>query len=65
IFIYDAFVTFDREVACFWPAERTGASLLFYANKWIALTSYVMIFVPYAPLPSDKVTSLRPCHGHS
>ncbi|TFK85293.1 hypothetical protein K466DRAFT_439844, partial [Polyporus arcularius HHB13444] len=47
LFIYDAFVTFDREVAFFWTAKPTGALLLFLANKWISLTFYVLGMVSY------------------
>ncbi|KAI0695345.1 hypothetical protein C8T65DRAFT_833181 [Cerioporus squamosus] len=54
IFFYDALVTFDREVACFWTAKRTGASLLFFANKYISMTLYVMGLVQFASFPSDK-----------
>ncbi len=55
--VYVAFVTFDREVACFWTAKRTGASLLFFANRWISLTVYVLGLVQLASLPSDKVSA--------
>ncbi|KAI0697849.1 hypothetical protein C8T65DRAFT_18165 [Cerioporus squamosus] len=48
LFIYDAFATFDREVSCFWTARWTGAPLLFFANKWISMTIYVMAFVVFA-----------------
>ncbi|KAI0714146.1 hypothetical protein C8T65DRAFT_828873 [Cerioporus squamosus] len=58
LFIYDTFVTFDREVACFWTAKRTGgASLLFFANKWINMTYYVMLLVSFISFPSDKSCS--------
>ncbi|RDX40543.1 hypothetical protein OH76DRAFT_1450645 [Lentinus brumalis] len=39
--VYEAFVTFDGEVECFWTARRTGASLLFFANRRVSLTVYV------------------------
>ncbi|TFK85672.1 hypothetical protein K466DRAFT_494308 [Polyporus arcularius HHB13444] len=55
--VYEAFVTFDREVACFWTAKRTGASLLFFANRWISLTVYVLGLVQLASLSSDKTMS--------
>ncbi|KAI0709674.1 hypothetical protein C8T65DRAFT_648844 [Cerioporus squamosus] len=58
LFIYDAFVTFDQEVAYLWAAKRTGASFLFFANKWISVTSYVMTLVTYASFPSDKSCSM-------
>ncbi|KAI0719336.1 hypothetical protein C8T65DRAFT_736674 [Cerioporus squamosus] len=54
LFIYDAFITFDQEVACVWTAKRTGASILFFANKWISITVSVMALVEFATFPSDK-----------
>ncbi|RDX47438.1 hypothetical protein OH76DRAFT_1441859, partial [Lentinus brumalis] len=58
LFIYEAFVTFDQEVACFWTAKRTGAALLFFANKWFSMLYYVMsAATTFAPFPSDKSCS--------
>ncbi|RDX54428.1 hypothetical protein OH76DRAFT_961081 [Lentinus brumalis] len=54
LFIYDACVTLDREVACFWTAKRTGPALLFFANKCISMTVYLMVFISFASSPSDK-----------
>ncbi|KAI0695876.1 hypothetical protein C8T65DRAFT_664618 [Cerioporus squamosus] len=55
LFIYDTgFLTFDREVARFWNTKRTGASLLFFANKWITITYYVLLLGTFAIFPSDK-----------
>ncbi|KAI0694554.1 hypothetical protein C8T65DRAFT_54776 [Cerioporus squamosus] len=58
LFMYDTFITFDREVACFWTAKRPGrASLLFFTNKWISMMLYVFKLVSFAFFPSDKVSS--------
>ncbi|KAI0695074.1 hypothetical protein C8T65DRAFT_758654 [Cerioporus squamosus] len=54
VFIFDAFITFDRDVACFWNTKWTGASLLFFANKWISMLFYVIAFVELASFHSDK-----------
>ncbi|RPD58179.1 hypothetical protein L227DRAFT_190595 [Lentinus tigrinus ALCF2SS1-6] len=55
LFMYDALITFDREVACFWESKWTGAPLLFFANKWISMTVYVMaLIVQFLSFPSDK-----------
>ncbi|TFK84723.1 hypothetical protein K466DRAFT_601779 [Polyporus arcularius HHB13444] len=55
LFVYDTFITFDWEVAHFWTANRfSGASILFFANKWISMTVNVMAFVELRPFPSDK-----------
>ncbi|RDX49137.1 hypothetical protein OH76DRAFT_1483353 [Lentinus brumalis] len=61
LFIYDAFVTVDREVACFWSTKRAATSLLFFSNRYISMTIYVMVMVSvlYEPFPSDK------CSPHS
>ncbi|TFK91440.1 hypothetical protein K466DRAFT_660053 [Polyporus arcularius HHB13444] len=64
LFIYDAFVTFDREVACFWAAERKGgASVLFFANRWISMTLYSLLLVQFASFPSDKLSSRGAVRG--
>ncbi|KAI0714085.1 hypothetical protein C8T65DRAFT_158970 [Cerioporus squamosus] len=55
LFIYDAFITFDREVACFWTAKRPGgASLLFFSNKWIFMTLNFTVFLSFVSFSSDK-----------
>ncbi|RDX41574.1 hypothetical protein OH76DRAFT_1489395 [Lentinus brumalis] len=60
LFIYDAFITLDRAVESFWTArpKRSGAAILFFANKWISMTIYVMDLVGFAPFPSDKAMQL-------
>ncbi|RDX48637.1 hypothetical protein OH76DRAFT_1404561 [Lentinus brumalis] len=58
LFIYDACVTFDREVTCFWITRWTGASLLFFAYKWISMAVYVMVLVQLATFPSDESCSM-------
>ncbi|TFK91445.1 hypothetical protein K466DRAFT_660057 [Polyporus arcularius HHB13444] len=57
VFIYDAFVTFEREVTCVWTAKRTGASLLFFANKWLLMMYYVVLLFQHATFLSDQVGS--------
>ncbi|TFK82270.1 hypothetical protein K466DRAFT_590631 [Polyporus arcularius HHB13444] len=58
LFIYEALVTSDREVACFWTAnKRSGATFLFYANRGISMTLYIMDMANFAPYPSDKSCS--------
>ncbi|RDX40349.1 hypothetical protein OH76DRAFT_1490356 [Lentinus brumalis] len=55
LFMFDTFITFDREVACFWAQKRIGGgSLLFFANKWISMTVYGMSVVAFATFSSDK-----------
>ncbi len=61
LFIYDAFVTVDREVTCFWSTKRAATSLLFFSNKYISMTVYVMAMVSvlYEPFPSDQVSLMN------
>ncbi|KAI0697813.1 hypothetical protein C8T65DRAFT_743017 [Cerioporus squamosus] len=54
LFIYETFVTFEQEVACFWTYERAAASVLFFANKWSYMTVSVTNLVQLASFPSDK-----------
>ncbi|TFK78614.1 hypothetical protein K466DRAFT_446181, partial [Polyporus arcularius HHB13444] len=62
LFLYDTFLTFDQEVAYFWTTKRiSGATLLFFANKWISMTVFVMSLVGFAFFHSDKVRSLNDC----
>ncbi len=56
LFIYDTFISFDREVTCFWTAQRTSASFLFFANKWISMILYITALVDFAYFSSDKVS---------
>ncbi len=66
LFLYDTVLTFDGEVTYFWTAKRIGgASLLFFANKWISMTVYLMSLVKFASFFSDKVSSLSQSHGKS
>ncbi len=66
LFIYDTFLTFDREVAYFWTPKRvSGAALLFFANKWISMMVYVIALVEFASFPSNKVSSLSLSYGKS
>lgn len=43
----------------FWTAKRTGGSLLFFANKCIFVSFYVLLLVAFAPFPSEKVCQPR------
>ncbi len=67
LFIYDAVVTFDQEVAYFWGAGWSGASLLFFANKGISLILYALVLVELASFPSDEVRDhpLQSCHAET
>ncbi|RPD73256.1 hypothetical protein L226DRAFT_106387 [Lentinus tigrinus ALCF2SS1-7] len=51
--IYEAIITFDREVACFWTRNLkwSGASLLFFANKYITVALHTVNMVSFAQFP--------------
>ena len=53
------FLTFEREVAVFWSGEWSGASFLFFANKWISAAQYVMDCVGYASLFAAHVSQME------
>ncbi|TFK87792.1 hypothetical protein K466DRAFT_586068 [Polyporus arcularius HHB13444] len=62
LFTYDSLITFDRELAYFWTAKRiSGASLLFFANKWISTMLYATAWIHFASFPSNKVSSGLHC----
>ena len=56
LFIYDALVMLDREMACFWTTPLAGAPLLFFANKCISIVVFGGELVEFAYFPSDKVS---------
>ncbi|RPD73266.1 hypothetical protein L226DRAFT_572346 [Lentinus tigrinus ALCF2SS1-7] len=58
LFLYDALITVDREVACFWTTKWSGSSLLFFANKYICVTLYIMLLFDSATFHSDKRSPL-------
>ena len=54
IFLYDWFLTIDGEMEYFWNRQVTGATILFFVNRYISLASFILTFVDYKPM-SDKV----------
>ena len=56
LFIYQAVVTLDREVACFWTFKCSGAPLLYFANKGLSMVLYVLSLIEFASIGSDKVS---------
>ena len=38
----------------FWSRQVTGATILFFVNRYISLASFILTFVDYKPM-SDKV----------
>ncbi len=54
LFIYEYFITIGEEVKYFWARKWTGASALFFLNRYVPFTLYVMEFASYASM-SDQV----------
>ena len=56
LLVYESFIILDREVTSIWYSKRTGASLLFAANKGISLIATVMLLCTFASFYSEKVS---------
>lgn len=54
VFIYEYLITIGEEAKYFWKQKSTGASALFFLNRYVPLTLYVLGFVGYASM-SDQV----------
>lgn len=50
-------MTIDREIACFWSFNRTLASSIFFANRYISLAAYIGGLVSFTQIFTDKVSS--------
>ncbi|KAI0676158.1 hypothetical protein C8Q78DRAFT_1008323 [Trametes maxima] len=61
--LYEYFVTFDLEVAYFWGRKVTGATVLFFCNRYLPLIVNVVSLVGLAPLTArgcDVMVHLSP-----
>ena len=54
--MYEYVITFDREVQLFWRGKWTGASILFFLNRYLGLLSPVLTALELVRM-SDKVRS--------
>ncbi|TBU61948.1 hypothetical protein BD310DRAFT_812246, partial [Dichomitus squalens] len=45
LFLYDFSVTYTDEVVCFWRGKWTGATVLFFLNRYVALLSTLFEFI--------------------
>ncbi|KAI0760278.1 hypothetical protein C8Q74DRAFT_1208713, partial [Fomes fomentarius] len=57
--IYDYVITFGQEVELFWTMKLTGASVLFFANRYITLTFNIMGLAALAPFSSNQVPHME------
>ncbi|TFK78717.1 hypothetical protein K466DRAFT_506844, partial [Polyporus arcularius HHB13444] len=56
--IYEAIITIDREVACFWKRQWTAAGCLFFANKYTAVALYTVNVVSFAQFSTHSTRSV-------
>lgn len=52
---YEYLLTLTREIALFWKRRLTGASVLFFLNRYIVLALHIFNFAIAGPV-SDKVS---------
>ena len=57
--IYEYLVTFSTEVQLFWAREVTGASVLFFANRYILLVYTLLALFQLLPVINTVAVSLR------
>ncbi|TFK81161.1 hypothetical protein K466DRAFT_447177, partial [Polyporus arcularius HHB13444] len=44
LYLYDYLITFPTEVACFWKARPTGATVLFFLTRYITMMVFLLKF---------------------
>ena len=54
VFMYEYFITLGEEAKYFWKRKVTGASAIFFLNRYILLIFYALVFTGYASF-SDQV----------
>ena len=54
---YDYFITLGREVELFWMGPVSGATYLYFANRYLTLVEKIFNFFPYIPHQSQSVRS--------
>lgn len=48
--LYDFLLTFDKEIQLFWRKPLSAASMLFYLNRYLTLTVYILVAIGMAPM---------------
>ena len=61
LFIYDYTITFPYEVRLFWRGKATGATLLFFANRYLTLFISTFNLATIVSM-SNAVSSCGPSH---
>lgn len=60
VFIWEYFITISEEAKYFWKRKLTGASAIFFLNRYVPLTLYVLDFAGYASMSDEVSRSLIP-----
>ena len=55
LFFYECVITFTDEVNLFWSQKLTGASALFFANRWA-----IIVYGAYTLITGFMSTSISP-----
>ena len=53
MYLYEAIITLHLEVEYFWAGKLNMSKVLFFANKYIPLSAYILGMVTFAPLPDN------------
>ena len=56
VFLYDAVITMDEEIRCFWGRKLTGAAVLFWLNKYMTALLFAWLLAGSLAV-SDQVRS--------
>ena len=59
LLFYDYILTFDKEVGLFWKKRISGASLLFFCNRYLTLLTQMFDMVQFTTDMSDEVRVRR------
>ena len=59
---FEYLITFDQEVNFFWKRKITGATILFFFNRYIVLLLYVMNISGSGSLSKSVEVSLSACN---
>ena len=58
LMMYEYLVTFSTEVQLFWAGEVTGASVLFFVNRYIMLVYALLALLQLSPVVNTASVSL-------
>ena len=56
LLIYDYLITIERDVTLFWGRKITGATVIFYTNRYWNVLYYILAVSTTLPSLSDRVS---------